>query len=183
MPYYSSSISILLVLYLFFYLCYDTPMKKFVYSYLLLLPIMFGVLYWNLSPLAEFVNHYQTKMLLFFLDMGLKDGQLQGIDIMISPRYKVIITKACNGMIPYLLLLSSMLAYPASWSHKFLWAIIGYMVLVIVNIIRLFIVVYCVTKTPSNFELSHDIFGNLLFMSFGLLLFYIFIKGAIKSLE
>ena len=158
-------------------------MKTFVYYYLALLPIMFGLLYWDISPLAEFVNHHQTKMLLFFLDIGLKDGQLQGIDIMISSHYKVIITKACNGMIPYLVLLSAILAYPASWSHRFLWAAIGYVTLVLVNIARLFIVVFYVTKTPSNFELSHDIFGNFLFMVSGLALFYLFIKGSRKSLQ
>jgi len=153
-------------------------MKKFIISYLLLLPIIFGIFYWDISPIAEWVNHYQRESLLYMLDIGLKDGQLQGIDIIISPYYKVIITKSCNGMIPYLVLLSSILAYPATWSHRTKWLVIGYFVLSIVNLLRLFIVVYFVTKTPSNFPLSHDILGNFLLMLSGLTLFYLFLRGS-----
>jgi len=153
-------------------------MKKFIISYIILIPAIFGILYWDISPIAEFANHYQRESLLYLLDMGLKDGQLQGIDIIISPYYKVIITKSCNGMIPYLVLVSSILAYPATWIHRVKWLIIGYFVLSTVNVLRLFIVVYFVTKTPSNFELSHDILGNGLLMLSGLTLFYLFLRGS-----
>lgn len=153
-------------------------MKKFIISYLLLLPTVFGLFYWDISPIAVFINHYQSESLLYLLDSGLKDGQLQGIDIIISPYYKIIITKACNGMIPYLVLVASVLAYPARWTYRFKWLIIGYIVFSMVNVLRLFIVVHFVTITPDNFPLYHDILGNFLLMSSGLIMFYLFVNGS-----
>ena len=151
-------------------------MKKFAYVYLALLPLLFGLLYWDLSPVAEFVNHYQTKLTLYFLEIGLEKGQLQGIDIWINPHYKVIVTKACNGTIPILVLLAAILAYPIDWVHKLWWAVIGYLVLTTINIIRLLMVAHFV-KVQPDLPLYHDLFGNILLMITGLLLFYLFLRG------
>lgn len=152
-------------------------MKQFGYQYLALLALLFAVLYWELSPVAEFLNYYQTKLTLFFLELGLKEGQLRGIDIMVNPHYKIIITKACNGMIPILVLFSAILAYPAEWIHKVRWMFVGYLVLTSINIVRLLMVAHFVKKQP-DFSLYHDLFGNLLLMATGLLLFYLFLRGA-----
>jgi len=148
---------------------------RFTYLYITLLVTLFAVFYWDVSPIARVVNEYQTKMLLFILDMGLPDGHLQGIDIMISPRYKIIITQACNGMIPFLVFLAAIWAYPALFLHKLKWSFYGYLLFFVVNVIRLFIVVYFVTITPEYFWISHDIFGNALLISFGLSMFYIYL--------
>lgn len=151
-------------------------MKRFAYLYLAFLPLLFALLYWDLSPVAEFLNHYQTKLTLYFLDLGLAKGQLNGIDILVNPHYKIIITKACNGMIPILILFASILAYPVDWVHKLWWAIIGYVALTVINIARLLMVAHFVKEQP-DFPLYHDLFGNLLLMVAGLLLFYLFLKG------
>ena len=150
-------------------------MKEFGYRYMALLPLLFALFYWELSPVAEFVNHYQTKMTLYFLEWGLEEGQLQGIDIMVNPHYKIIITKACNGMIPILVLFAAIVAYPVNWMPKIWWMLIGYLVLTGINIARLLMVAHFVKK-QVDFPLYHDLFGNLLLMLTGLLLFYLFLK-------
>jgi len=152
-------------------------MRKFTYTYLAILPLLFGLLYWGGSPMAEFVNHYQTQLTLYFLGAGLEEGQLHGIDIWINPHYKIIITKACNGMIPILVLWAAVAAYPIDWIHKFWWAVTGYVVLTTVNIVRLLMVARFVKDQP-DFPLYHDLFGNILLMITGLLLFYLFLRGA-----
>ena len=151
-------------------------MKQFSYRYLALLPLLFVLFYWELSPVAEFLNHYQTKLTLYFLEWGLKEGQLQGIDIMVNPHYKIIITKACNGMIPILVLFSAVLAYPAGWTYRVWWLFSGYLVIATINIVRLLMVAHFVKK-QLDFPLYHDLFGNLLLMATGLLLFYLFLRG------
>jgi len=150
-------------------------MKKFVLLYLLLLLILFGLFYWQISPMAEYINYYQTKMTLYFLKIGLRDGQLLGIDIWIHPHYKIIITKACNGMIPILILLAGVFAYPVNWIDKFIWGLIGYLILTVSNILRLLMVAYFV-KSQADFPLYHDLFGNIFLIIMGLLLFYFFIR-------
>lgn len=151
-------------------------MKKFTILYLLLLPILFGTLYWDISPIAEFINDYQSKIALYFLDIGLEEGRLRGVDIMINAHYKIIVTKACNGMIPILVFLAAVLAYPSSLIHKLWWIVIGYVVMTALNLARLFMVSYFVKK-QSDFPLYHDIFGNMLLMITGLALFYLFLRG------
>ena len=150
-------------------------MKEFGYRYMALLPLLFALFYWELSPVAEFVNHYQTKMTLYFLEQGLREGQLQGIDVMVNPHYKIIITKACNGMIPVLVLFAAIVAYPVEWTPKIWWILAGYLVLTGINIVRLLMVTHFVKK-QVDFPLYHDLFGNLLLMLTGLLLFYLFLK-------
>ena len=150
-------------------------MKEFGYRYMALLPLLFVLFYWELSPVADFVNHYQTKMTLYFLEWGLEEGQLRGIDIMVNPHYKIIITKACNGMIPILVLFAVIVAYPVNWMPKIWWMLIGYLVLTGVNITRLLMVAHFVKK-QVDFPLYHDLFGNLLLVLTGLLLFYLFLK-------
>ena len=157
-------------------LCYYTAMKRFAYAYLVLVPLLFALFYWDISPLAEYVNHYQTQLTLFFLERGLEEGQLKGIDIMINPHYKIIITKACNGMIPILVLWAAILAYPIDWMHKMWWVVIGYVILTAINIARLLMVSHFVKDQP-DFPLYHDFYGNLLLMVAGLALFYLFLRS------
>ena len=151
-------------------------MRRFVYLYLGLTGLLFALLYWDISPLARVINEQQTQMLLATLSMILPEGQIEGIDIIISPRYRVIITQACNGMIPYLVLASAILAYHKSWIEKIKWLLIGYILFFIINVIRLLIVVYFVKMSPSYFGISHDIFGNALLMASGLLIFYLYLR-------
>ena len=152
-------------------------MKTFASLYLLFLLLLFGLLYWDPSPLAASVDHYQRGMTLYFLELGLPKGQLRGIDIWINPHYKIIITKACNGMIPILVLWAAVLAYPlAGWGRKLLWLLIGYLVLSAVNILRLLMVAACV-KEQADFPFCHDLLGNMLLMLAGLLLFWLFLRG------
>jgi exosortase/archaeosortase family protein len=108
----------------------------------------------------------------------LAPGQLQGIDIIINPHYKIIINQACNGMIPVIFLWASILAYPSKLLLKLLWMVLGYAVFSIVNIIRILIVVYFVEQEgeQSNFYWSHDLLGNAMLMITGLFIFYVFIK-------
>ena len=149
-------------------------MRRFIYLYLSLTALLFALLYWDISPVARVINEQQTQMLLYTLDMILPDGQIQGINIIISPRYHVIITQACNGMIPYLVLASAVLAYHKPWVYKLKWLLIGYILFFIINVIRLLIVTYFVTMSPSYFWISHDIFGNALLMASGLFIFYLY---------
>ena len=151
-------------------------MRRFVYLYLGLTGLLFALLYWDISPIARVINEQQTQILLYTLDMILPDGQIQGINIIISPRYHVIITQACNGMIPYLVLASAILAYHKPWAHKLKWLVVGYLLFFIINVIRLLIVTYFVTMSPSYFWISHDIFGNALLMASGLFIFYLYLR-------
>lgn len=159
-------------------------MKKFITLYFLFLALLFIFLYANSSALSTALNNWQTDITLFGLALFLDPGQLKGIDIIINPHYKIIITQACNGIIPILFLWASILAYPASLVHKILWILLGYVLFSFVNVARILIVVYFVEQKGGrgNFYLSHDLLGNVILMFVGLALFVAFIKTSYPKL-
>jgi len=113
----------------------------------------------------------------------LEPEQLKGIDIWINPQYKIIITQSCNGMIPILFLLASILAYPSSIMAKIFWMLLGYILFSMVNVMRLLFVVY-ITQTGegfSDFYWSHDLLGDALLLFAGLGIFIAFIKTSSRA--
>ena len=153
--------------------------QRFVVMYLVWLGVLFGLFYWDLSPLSHAPNEWLRLRLLDVLKAGLAEGQVRGSDIWINPHYKLIIEKACNGMIPVLMYLASIFAYPSSWRRRILWGIAGTLILLGLNVARIFVVTEYVMHTGrEGFSLVHDFGGNLLFMIAGLELFYLFIRGS-----
>jgi len=160
-------------------------MKRFIAFYFLFLGGLFVLFYAPTSQISHMINELQTTLTLKALDLFLKPEQLQGIDIWINPYYKIIITKACNGMIPILFLYASILAYPASLTHKALWMFLGYIIFFVMNIVRILWVVFVTQNGEGHgdFYWSHDIVGNTLLMITGLGLFITFIKTASKKIK
>jgi exosortase/archaeosortase family protein len=153
--------------------------QRFVFLYLMWLGMLFGLFYWDLSPLSFAPNEWLRLKLLAVMDLGLAEGQVRGSDIWINPHYKLIIEKACNGMIPTLMYLASIFAYPSSWSRRILWGIAGSLVMLILNVLRIYMVTFVVMQTGrEGFSLSHNIFGNAIFMGAVLGMLYLFIRGA-----
>lgn len=155
-------------------------MQRFIMYYFLFLGLLFGVFYTPIFELSFHVNNLQTEWILKALSLFLAPEQLKGHDIWINPQYKIVITRACNGVIPILFLYASILAYPSSIRHKLLWLIIGYVAFFSVNIVRILWVVFVTQEGEGykDFYWSHDIVGNSMLMLTGLGLFIVFIKTA-----
>ncbi len=90
--------------------------------------------------------------------------------------FRIRITYACNGLIPYYLFLASIFAYPSNWSIKVVWTFLGYLTIYVVNLIRLLFVTEMTRGGGENFWWSHDIVGNIMLMVVGLGLFFMFIR-------
>ena len=146
--------------------------------YILFVAILFTIFYADTSVISHLLNDAQTKLTLSLLAPFLEPAQLQGNQIIINPHYKIIITQACNGMIPILFLWASILAYPANFRHKTLWMVLGYLLFSLINVFRILMVVYFVEQQggQTNFHWSHDLLGNALLISVGLGVFIAFIK-------
>ena len=156
---------------------YNTKTKKFIVLYFIYLGILFLILYAPTLSISEILNQFQTDLTLQTIEPFLKKNQLKDIDIWINSHYKIIITQACNGMIPILFLVASILAYPSRIIYKLIWIVIGYISYVIVNALRL-VMVTKVTEVygSGSFYWIHDIVGNALLMIVGLGIFIAFIK-------
>lgn len=87
-------------------------------------------------------------------------------------------------MIPVLMYLASVFAFPASWGRRILWGIAGSLLMLLLNIARVFMVTWFVMQGGrESFSLSHDLFGNALFMVAGLGMFYAFIRQESRQIK
>ncbi len=106
------------------------------------------------------------------------DSPIKNFDIIVNPKYHIIITPECNGLVPYLMVLSAIVAYSCSFKRKLIWAVIAYIVIYIVNLIRLIVVVKVVESFGEDwFYLIHNIGGNLLLIISGGALFLGYLRG------
>jgi len=152
-------------------------MKRFLFGYWLGIAVLFGIFYWDLSPLSSSINRVQTDLTAYFTSLTLAEGMMDKYHILINPHYSLVIEKACNGMIPYLFFLASILAFPSTVTHKIKWAIMGYLFISLMNIFRIWFVTQLVLQARQNFSLAHDYLGNGLLIITGLLLFTWFVKS------
>ena len=151
-------------------------MKKFLFSYWLGIALLFGLFYWNLSPISSYINFIQTNLTATLTSLALPSDMMHQHRIFINQHYALVIEKACNGMIPYLFFLASILAFPSTTIHKVKWAIMGYVFISAMNIFRIWFVTQFVLQEQSNFSLAHDYLGNGLLILTGLILFTSFVK-------
>jgi len=151
-------------------------MKKFLLTYWLGIILLFALFYWNQSPISDFINHVQTNLTSLFTSFTLKEGMMEGHRIFITQHYALVIEKDCNGIVPYLFFLASIIAFPSTSIHKLKWAIFGYLFISLINVFRIWFVTQFVIHEKENFSLAHDYLGNGLLILTGLVLFTSFIK-------
>ena len=156
-------------------------MKKFLLTYWIGIALLFAIFYWDLSPISATINSVQTNLTAYLTSLSLPIGMIEGHRIFITSHYALIIEKACNGMIPYLFFLASIIAFPSSFKHKVKWSIIGYFFITSINIFRIWFVTQFVLEEKSNFSLAHDYLGNGILILTGLVLFTSFVKTRAKN--
>ena len=156
-------------------------MKKFLLSYWLGIALLFALFYWEVSPFSLAINEFQTNLTALLTSFSLPQGMIETHRIFITEHYALVIEKACNGMIPYLFFLASIIAFPSTLIHKVKWALIGYLFISAINVFRIWFVTQFVMQEQNNFSLAHDYLGNGLLILTGLILFTSFIKTRKKK--
>jgi len=152
-------------------------MIKFLLTYWLGIALFFGIFYWELSPISPIINQFQTDLTTYLTSLTLPNEMMDNYYILINKNYSLVIEKACNGIIPYLFFLASIVAFPSTIIDKIKWAIFGYMFIVSMNTLRIWMVTQLVLQEQSNFSLAHDYLGNALLIGTGLILFVGFVKS------
>ncbi|SFV60180.1 hypothetical protein MNB_SV-12-1022 [hydrothermal vent metagenome] len=151
-------------------------MKKFILLYWFNIALLFSIFYWDISPIANILNHIQTDFTTYLISLTLEEDLTKGYEIIINSHYSLVIEKACNGIVPYLFFLASIIAFPSTLSHKIKWGIIGYVIILSINIFRIWLVTQLVLEEVGNFSLAHDFIGNIMLIFTALLLFIVFVK-------
>ena len=149
--------------------------RRFLLFYPLWFLILFGLFYWgrywSFSPIGEAVDGALRELIMHILD-AILPNKIEGYEIIINPKYRVVITPECNGMVPFLIYLAGVLAYPKELLCKLFWSALGLFAFMFFNVVRLVIVVLVVNSFGDGaFFWIHDIGGNLLLVMLGSILF------------
>jgi len=132
--------------------------------------------------ISNAVNSFQKDTTLYFLSLFFEDRMFNDY-IIISDSYRLFISKACSGLIPFLFFVASVLAYNSSIQSKILWLGIGYIVILFANILRIAFVTQMVVIDQQNFFWAHDYVGNMFLLLLGLSLFFLFIQNSTGRLS
>ncbi len=149
--------------------------RRFLLFYPLWFLALFGLFYWgrywSFSPIGEAIDGALRELIMHILQ-AILPNKIEGYEIIINPKYRVVITPECNGMVPFLIYFAGVLAYPKTLLCKFVWGVLGFVAFMFFNLVRLIVVVLVVNAFGDGaFFWVHDIGGNILLVGVGSMLF------------
>lgn len=153
-------------------------MFKYTFIYIFLGSIFFGLIQIeNFSPFF-FFNDLQTDFTLTLISYGVEFSnfpiKIQETLMLFDNGAKVIIDYSCNGLTAILLYTIAILSYPTYIKEKIIWLVVGYIIIVSINLLRIFVFSYAVTINPNYFHFAHDYIGRYGMGLLILSLFFIF---------
>jgi len=162
-----------------------SPSNRFLISYPIWFLTLFGIFYWgkywDYSIIGKVVDSTIRDIIMAILELFVNEP-IVNYDIIMNPKYHIVITPECNGLIPYFILLAAILAYPCSIKRKLLWLISTFFIFFIANIIRLITVIEVVRRFGAeSFYYIHDIGGNIFLVAVGSILFLRYLKGCYEN--
>ncbi|MFQ5592197.1 MAG: archaeosortase/exosortase family protein [Phycisphaerae bacterium] len=79
-----------------------------------------------------------------------------------SPRYQLTIARGCDAFEPCALFVAGVLAFPAPWVSKLPGAVIGTLLIMVMNLVRIVTLFYIGAFWPRAFEIMHvDVWQTL----------------------
>lgn len=121
----------------------------------------------GLCRLVAVHSHYMLQLL------G-EDTRTYGTVVSASGRghaYEVIY--ACTSLPATVLLLSAILAFPATWRRKLVGLVVGGAILYAINLLRLVVLFYCFIYWPSFYEKLHLTVWQSLLVVLAILIFWV----------
>jgi exosortase/archaeosortase family protein len=156
----------------------DIRIWKFVLSYILLMGVFVILIGYEPVKSVMDINGAYTRMIVYFSYLALKPfGIVQGIDgsVITLKGLALDVRFGCNGLEAFLIYSIAVLAFPARWILKTLGVVIGFIVLQIVNILRIAGLGLTGIYLPQYFQYVHIYVaqGMMIAVAFVLFLFWV----------
>ena len=152
--------------------------KRFAVTYLVLMSLFFLLIAWTPIKNAIDLNGLYTKAIVFITAKILEImGMLctsQGSVITISGT-SLDIKFGCNGLEAVMIYSVGIISFPATWKKKFLGIVAGFIVIQIINIIRIVVLAYSSIYFKTLFEYIHIYIaqGMMIAIALGIYLLWI----------
>ncbi len=129
----------------------------------------------NKNIILPFTN-FLAKASVFLLGLLGTKTSASGT-LIISPQFAADIKAGCTGVEPIIILLSAIFAFPSSWKSKVYGAILGMVVLQVVNLIRIVSLVYLGINHPKYFQDAHTFIWQIVIIALSLFLWMIWARS------
>ena len=152
--------------------------KRFAITYLVLMSLFFLLIAWKPIQNVIDLNGLYTKAIVFITAKILEImGMLctsQGSVITISGT-SLDIKFGCNGLEAVMIYSVGIISFPATWKKKFLGIVAGFIVIQIINIIRIVVLAYSSIYFKTLFEYIHIYIaqGMMIAIALGIYLLWI----------
>ncbi|PXF59246.1 MAG: exosortase H [Deltaproteobacteria bacterium] len=152
--------------------------KRFAITYLVLMTLFFLLI--ALEPIQNVIdlNGFYTKAIIFItakiLDIMGISCMCQGAIITIAG-ISLHVKFGCNGLEAVLIYAGAIISFPATWGKKLLGIIVGFIVIQIVNIIRIVALAYSCIYFKNFFEYIHIYIaeGIMIAVALGIYIYWI----------
>lgn len=139
-------------------------MLRFLIGYAIWATCLFALFFFEAYSPLFVVNQWQTEITTFITRWWVQALELpvliQAATLILPNNMNLHIVHECNGLVPFLLYLAAILAYPTPSINKFNWILIGYAVLLVINTLRMLLITLVVLEDKSLFYIAHDWFGR-----------------------
>jgi|GEM_PF-441772 len=150
-------------------------MKRFFILFNLYLVIILYLFVESNNIVADKVNNFQSETLIYALSFVFSERIIEHYVIIEPSVYAISIDRSCNGLLPFLALMASILARKIKFVFKLIAIGIAYILVSMINFFRIVFVIDMVIINQSNFSWSHDIVGNLMVISSNIAIFILFL--------
>ncbi len=133
---------------------------------------------------TEWFESVRRPLLQFFawisaVILGVFQSDIRAVnETLLSPRFAVEIREGCDAIAPTVLYCLSVLFYPVSWDKRWRGILIGVVLLMLLNILRIVSLYLVGVYAPSWFEFMHVDFWQIGFILFTVVLWIYWMKWA-----
>jgi len=97
--------------------------------------------------------------------------------LIVSPQFAADIKAGCTGIEPIIILLSAIFAFPSPWKAKVYGAVLGMVILQVVNLIRIVSLVYLGINHPKYFHDAHTFIWQIVIIALSLFLWMVWARS------
>ena len=147
---------------------------KFLFIYMLLMGLfLFLIGYEPIKSVLDINGLYSRAIVAvtaFFLKLAGMAVQTSGV-ILQTPRAALEVRFGCNGLEAVLIYSVAVLAFPSSWARKIVGIAAGFVIIQVLNILRIVVLALIRVHLPAFFELFHIYVAQGIMIAVALVLF------------
>ena len=162
----------------------DMLVWKFVLTYILLMGLFVILIGYKPVKTVLDINGVYTRMIVYFSYLALKPfGIVQGIDgsVITLKGLALDVRFGCNGLEAFMIYSVAILAFPARWLLKTFGVVVGFIVLQVVNILRIAGLGLTGIYLPQYFHYAHIYVAQGMMIAVAFVLFLVWVGYASKK--